>query len=182
MKLEPFRDYSDHDVIGLFSLNATSGDAGSVLKITRGYQVGEVQGIASNLSNSVNNSYSPRWEVKAKVGLTAVTDTVNKPFGIALYNVRENNEYSYPYLYDKVRKDEVRVVVSGENLPILRRGLVVVSDLPAGITGLINFGTGAAPSAGGNWTITGLTAPSCFGQFLGPVVDGKVMFSLNCYI
>lgn len=178
---KPFRDYSEHDVVNLFSLNASSGDKGTLVKIVgNGFINNQSHGIASNMNGGIPNVYTPRYEVKAKVG--ACPSGV-KPFGIQLYDVREKNQFDYPLIFDPVRKAEMQCVVSGEAVPVVRKGIFLMGPFASGVNP--GPGSGAAPSdAGdGDWKVTdSLTAAGCFAEFLGTKdADGYALASVNCY-
>lgn len=185
MLLKPFRDYSEHDVVNLFALNVETGAKGSVVKIVgNGFVNNNSYGIAKDINGGVlgaNDSYSPRYEVKAKVGFAGAAET-SKPLGITLYDVKEVNQWNYPLIYDKARRDEAQAVVSGMAVPIVRKGIFLVKP-DAGVAGI---GSGLAPAANGGTTVVDLSkAVQCsgaFGEFLGVAdADGYALASLNFY-
>lgn len=183
MLLKPLRDYSEHDVVNFFSLNELTGAKGSIVKIVgNGFISDSNKGIASDLASiASNDAYSPRYEVTAKVGFAGASE-VQKPFGMMLYDVKEVNQFGYPLLYDKQRKLEAQAVVSGDAVPIVRKGIFLVkpdSGTPAA-------GSGIAPAAGGAAKVVDLKVAAqssgAFGEFLGTAdTDGYALVSLNFY-
>ena len=70
------------------------------------------------------------------------------------------------------------VIISGQAVPVLTKGLVLVND----IVGTPGFGSGARPAANGNLQVTGWSASeaSIIGKFLGPTgSDGYALFKLE---
>lgn len=178
MKLKPFRDYSEHDVVNLFALTTASGDAGQAVKVAVGWKNNDIHSF-SNMNSQIPNVYMPRHSVNARVALTVSGDA--KPFGMLLYGIREKGYLDYPLIFDTVRKEEMQVVVSGEAVPIVRKGLFLVS----GFAGTPNIGSGVSPSDSnaGEWKVTnGTAAANNFGEFLGPVdAQGFALVQVNFY-
>lgn len=174
--LKPLQNYSEHDVINLFAFTGANLDKGAVVKVNgEGFINGQQLEVASNESPTTR-AYSPRWAVKAKVGLAGSGDY---PLGITLRDVKEENQFGYPLRFDPTRKAEAQAVVSGEAVPVLRKGEVLYN---VG-TGVTSVGSGAAVGATeGALTITTPDASNKIGTFLGnPDDDGYALLSINCY-
>lgn len=179
MKLKFFRDITEHDVRNLFAFTGGAASQGDAVAITVGviptqHPVTITKNLGSGISNRV---YSPQWETLAKVGLAA---SGTKPYGILLYGVQETDAYGTQLRYDPVRKAELQVVVSGETVPLLRRGLVMAS----GFSGAAGIGSGVIVNNNGNgqWVIVGAGNAASFATCIGPVdADGYATFEVNCY-
>ncbi len=108
---KPFRDYSEHDVLNLFKLvDATGAKATPVVISNSGASSTNLTPrVFSNLAAGFDNGniYSPRWEVYPAVR-KAVTG--EKPLGLTLYDTKEYNQWSYPLIYDKQRREEAPAV------------------------------------------------------------------------
>lgn len=193
MTIKPLRNIDDHDVVPFFALNQTGlkGMPVSLIAGTSGYYSTQSLGLFSNLSNFTNAAYSPRWEVKSKVQ-PAVSGT--KPFGITLYDTRSTTEWGEQYIYEPEKAKERQIVVSGEGVPIARKGLFLVGPLSTGANPAVGsyvgvHGTGDwgfLSSNTGTWqTINGTGIPynlPVFGQTLGVKdADGYVVVDINCY-
>ncbi len=181
MNLKPFRDYSEHQVVnGMFTLGQTGSKGMPVTFNATGGWVnsGPVNGLTQNaLPNNFAgvNAYSPRWSLTSVMRPCVVGE---KPFGITLYDVLEVNQFNLSLLYDPVRKAELQAVVTGEAVPLLREGLLLVGPFGTGNAGLVAAaGRFAAVTGTGDWCvlanntgvvngITGAALP-VFGQFLG---------------
>jgi len=185
--IKPYRDYDEHEVYnGFFSANVASLNKGTFVSI--------VPGSSGNLNviQGANRPPTPllgagpaygqgparvtsfRSEVKMKVQASP-SGTV--PLGVALYDVRENNAYGESFLSrPKYERIEQEVVVSGEALPILARGLIALKG----------FSGTAAPGSGINNCITGAgvvgvyTKGTSFGRFLTAAdADGYALFKVE---
>lgn len=183
MNLKPLRDYSEHDVLPFFALNTATGSKGTPVVISNdGANTNNcTPTIHSNLAAGINNgnTYSPRWEVYPRVRAAVSGE---KPIGITLYDTLEVNQWNYPLLYDKQRREEKQAVLSGQAVPILTRGLLSVGPWPSGETPhpsgkfLVVKGTGDFGIA------TGVSAPAtAFGKFLGTKdTNGYAMIKFDC--
>ena len=193
MTIKPLRSIDDHDIVPFFALDRTGlkGQLVSIVSSSSGYYSTQQLGLFSNLSTFPNVAYSPRWEVKSKVTPTA---SGTKPFGITLFDTRSTNEWSEQYIYDPIRAKERQICLSGEGVPIARKGEFLYGPLPTGtnpavnsylvcnVAGDIAFST--LPT--GTWqTINGTGIPynlPTFGQTLGVKDEnGYVVIDLNCY-
>jgi hypothetical protein len=185
--IKPFRDYDEHEVYnGFFSANVASLNKGTFVSIVPGASgnLNVIQGAnrpptpllgaGPAYGNGPARVTSYRSEVKWKVQATP-SGTV--PLGVALYDVRETNAFGESFLsrpqYERIEQE---VVVSGEALPILARGLIALK----GFTGT------AAPGSGINNCINGLgvvgtyTKGTSFGRFLSAAdADGYALFKVE---
>ena len=185
--IKPFRDYDEHEVYnGFFSANVASLNKGTFVSIVPGASgnLNVIQGAnrpptpllgaGPAYGNGPARVTSYRSEVKWKVQATP-SGTV--PLGVALYDVRETNAFGESFLSrPKCERIEQEVVVSGEALPILARGLIALK----GFTGT------AAPGSGINVCVNGLgvvgtyTKGTSFGRFLSAAdADGYALFKVE---
>lgn len=189
MTIKPLRTVDEHDVVPFFALDQTGlkGMPVSIKAGTSGYYSTQQLGIFSNLSPFPNVAYSPRWEVKSKVTPTV---TGSKPFGITLYDTRSTTEWGEQYIYEPEKAKERQIVVSGEGVPIARKGTFLIgpwgtgdNPLPGnfiavkgtGDYGYVQYETGVVGS------VTGARLP-VFGMFLGVKDnDGYAVVDINCY-
>lgn len=145
-RLLPFRQYNEHDVVNLFSLD-TSGltlsnmthaangawDAGVIVKVSNGDMTQEpvaVTGAANDLQTylgktdypHVGGNYNP--EVPLKVDVAAGTDI---PLGVSLRQTIAFDENGEKLLYYKQKLLELQGVLPGEAVPVLTKGIVTVA-------------------------------------------------------
>lgn len=148
MNLKPFRDYSEHEVTNLFSLNVSSGNKGSVVAVvpsTTYVNGAEFPNFGANLTPSVG-PVSPRFAVRSKVELAGPTTAATALLGVMIYDVREFDENGEKLIFQPAyKKAEICAVSSGEAVPIVSRGLLYVG----GISGTPGPGSGAYVAAGG---------------------------------
>ncbi|MCK5429466.1 MAG: hypothetical protein KAI94_08340 [Anaerolineales bacterium] len=136
-RLKPFRDYSEHDVINLFSFNDTAiildasaagvVHAGSCVKVKTGWSNdAETTDMIDNVGAAYNNTVSQRWGVAANVQLTdgGNDETV---LGITLYDVREYDENGEALKFNPRKQDELQCSLSGQAVPIATRGLFLTA-------------------------------------------------------
>lgn len=175
MNLKPLRNVNEHDVIPFFALDSVSGDMGQLVKIKTGW----VNGVDLDYVNLFQNvdALSQRPVVHAKVEFGASGEGAAELLGMLLWNVREYNYLGVPMIYDRTRQTEAMAVASGEGVPIVTKGLFLVS----GYTGTAGAGSGAIVDNAGNgvWVVTSSQTNS-IGKFLGGAdTDGFALFKLN---
>jgi hypothetical protein len=131
-ELKPFRQYDEHDVINLFTFNGTTGtngvllDAGRMVTIngTDGWKADDDQvDLAGNIGSVPNNVLSNSWSLTAKVDAAAAQDT--KVIGMTLVAMRDKDENDELLVYHPRKAAEMGVVVPGQSIPLLTRGLVI---------------------------------------------------------
>ena len=179
-KLKLFRQYSEHDVINLFSPSGadtpTDLNNGTCVSATGN---GWKNGPAADLDMigapgaSYTNTVSQRYGVPAHVCITQLGDT---PLGLTLYDVKETDENGEKLVFNPRKAAELQAVVSGQAVPVVTRGVFLYN------------GIGGTPAAGGSvWTAAdgGLSATSGTnaqnaGKFLGVKdTDSNVLLKLE---
>lgn len=143
--LRPFRSYSEHDVLNMFAFdgapdaNGVIADQGTVVKIADNNGA-QLVAASSSLplgregvelfdlpaGNTYGNTVSFRSSAVPKVNKASNT---SKPIGITLLGVRENDENGEKLLYNPRKAAEMNVVVSGQAVPILTKGIVLYEGL-----------------------------------------------------
>jgi hypothetical protein len=185
--IKPFRDYDEHEVYnGFFSANVASLNKGTFVSIVPGASgnLNVIQGAnrpptpllgaGPAYGNGPARVTSYRSEVKWKVQATP-SGTV--PLGVALYDVRETNAFGESFLSrPKYERIEQEVVVSGEALPILARGLIALK----GFTGTAAPGSGINNCINGLGVVSTYTKGTSFGRFLSAAdADGYALFKVE---
>jgi hypothetical protein len=157
--LRPFRQYSESDVVGLFSY---SGDStlvtkGLAVKVVGDGWTNEANSSPVEALGSVGASYtnvvSQRYGVAAKVGLAASGDAI---LGITLMDVRETDENGEKLVYNPRKAAEMGVVISGQAVPVLTKGLVLYSGAANVTAGAVAYVSGAAGELAGLATLPAL--------------------------
>jgi hypothetical protein len=156
--LRPFRDYDEHDVINLFTYS------GSALPVNKGMVVKVVNAGFSSLGDAANpieqleslsstpfpNSTSFRFGVKGKV--TAATSGDAGVLGLTLMDMRETDENGEKLIFNPRKAAEMGVVVSGQAIPVLTKGIVTYSGTAA-TAGHYAFVAGTAGELASNATL-----------------------------
>lgn len=141
MALRPYRSHSEYDVVNFFALDVSSGDAGNFVEMVSGQPDKlSAEWDLSSVGNfsSVDGVFSRRASNPAKIKISN-SGSGSKVLGIMLYDVREYDENGNKLVYSPSKQDERSVVLSGQAVPVLTRGLVSVNNIegtPAAGSGL----------------------------------------------
>tara|TARA_B100000131_G_scaffold260074_1_gene255818 strand:+ start:16 stop:645 length:630 start_codon:yes stop_codon:yes gene_type:complete len=159
-RLLPFRQYDDNDVINFYSLDAVTGEAGSLVRVSEcdlDKQPVEytTRGDADSWVEQQGNALSLYPQVPYKVTKCTTTGATVHPLGILLRDVRSKDENGENLLYYPEKREELQCVVSGEAVPIATKGVFTlnVRGLTNGVLPALN--DVAEPSLNG--TLTGVT-------------------------
>jgi hypothetical protein len=165
--LKPFRDYDEHDVINLFTVNAESANKGTVVT-ANGNGVNFKDATSLDNLSSYGNTLSAQFNVPWTVSPAASGAAKGQIVGLLLKDVRKFDENGEQLIFNPRKAAEMDVIISGQAAPILTKGLVLVS----GIVGDPGFGSGAAVSnaGGGDLKVVAYTGATV-GKFLGPKND-----------
>lgn len=151
--LRPFRQYNENDVVNLFSY---SGDStlvkkGLAVKVVGNGWTNEANTSPVEMVGSVGASYtnvtSQRYGVAAKVGLAASGDAI---LGLTLFDIRETDENGEKLVFNPRKAAEMGVVISGQAVPVLTKGLVSYSgavNVTAGHTAFVSGSAGELAGA-----------------------------------
>jgi hypothetical protein len=189
--LRPFRQYSENDVVNLY---AYSGDSslvrkGLVVKImgdgfapdttSNGYDVNARLG---DVGAAYNNVVSQRYGATPKVAAAASGD---RALGLTLMDIRETDENGEKLIFNPRKAAEMNVVISGQAVPILTKGIVMYSGVtvtdanatPHAVVGQAVRGELTAVSqADYNSTIATATR---VGRWLGKSVNGVAALKIE---
>ena len=172
IRLLPFRDYSEHDVINLFKMagnkgdfidlssddkqSTVNGDAGVFVKVAQGiteddngnWNPVDVETNAESLLGKTNYPHVGRNVYpQATLSVTGVSAATDQCIGVTLRQTVEKDENGENLLYNPIKKDELYGVLPGEAVPVLSRGLITISD--ACVDGTLTPGQALQPAAGG---------------------------------
>jgi len=159
-RIEPFRDYSEHEVVNLFALDLSalkkqkadnSAAVSSTLADMKNLSSGQwdagvaVQVSAGALPQDVPGGWTADADLRAYLGhahdnahigfngmpynkLTVAPSITDKAIGITLRQTVAYDENGENLLRYPVKKDELQAVGPGETVPVLTRGLVLLSS------------------------------------------------------
>ena len=148
-RILPYRDYSEHDVVNLFALDVSGKtlssfvsngtgdfDAGVVVSVSAGALPGEVSELRAstpdNLRDYLGASFSGAHigfnGYPANTGMTvAPADGSGRALGITLRETLAFDENGEKMLSYKQKLDEAQGVLPGQSVPVLTKGLVLLS-------------------------------------------------------
>ena len=146
-RILPYRDYSEHDVVNLFALDVSSAtlanmvpggsgdfDASVVVKVSAGALPGDTPSTletSGSLRDYLGASFSGAhigFNAYPSNGMTVVpADGSGATLGITLRETLAFDENGEKMLYYKQKLDEAQGVLPGETVPVLCKGMVLLS-------------------------------------------------------
>lgn len=189
-KLLPFRDYDEHEVINLFALDGLA-PAGTLVKASVFNPMLEVaNAFATTPVGYVYGGVTTyRWINQNKVVVAQSGDSRNQVLGLTLYDVKETNDHGQPLIFQPDREKDVKeIVISGETVPIVRRGLFRLHPSAYVGTPTVNYVAIAADNGKINFVsedsyqVTGVNYNS-LRKVIGKCISTTgTQFSGNCYM
>lgn len=170
-RMLPFRQYNEQDVVNFYSLDAATGEAGSLVRVSSAnLDLDPVQyttrGDAYAYLNSIAHASSLYPEVPYKVTkVTGTGDFVTGGLGIMLRDVRTVDENGENLLYYPQKKEELQCVVSGEAVPVLTKGIVTFNQAAFVNGGAVRPAVGSWVIPATNGLLTGVTPNTVGAQF-----------------
>ena len=188
LRILPFRQYSDHDVVNMYSvigsdvLDSTTGtgagDAGVFVKVSDGnfdndpvtYQTNSYLG---NTDYPFLGTTAMYPEVNLKI--TGATEG-DRPLGLTLYQTAKNDENGEKLLYNPQKQEELQAMLPGQAVPVATKGIFTLSS--AAFDGPItSYAPGNRIKLSSNaGKITGFTTVSATTITTGDLVDEDKVF------
>lgn len=182
LRLLPFRDYDEHDVINMFALesalalDSTTGDGegsnGVFVKITNGNWDQDVIEYGSNsyLGKTDYPFNGPdQWPTNPLTISGAASGDL--PLGVTLNQTADYDENGEKLLYYKQKREELSAVLQGQSVPVLTRGVITLSaNAFDGAASTYTVGGGIQMSNLNVGKVTGaaaVTDATCFGTVIG---------------
>jgi hypothetical protein len=180
IKLRPFRDYDEKDIINLFSLadNAHSLPIvkGTLVKMSgNGWRGSDELSMLGDVGSAYGNVTSQRYGVAANV---AVNTVGARPLGMMLHDVRETDENGELLKFNPRKAAEMEAVLSGQAVPIVTRGIFLYSgsglaaNTPVAGTVLYAHGNGDIETGSHSSAVA-------VGRALGAKDNGAVLIKLE---
>ena len=181
--IKPFRGYGEHEVINMFAFDLETVNKGTFVKVLGAGWKNSDDSLnitsASPVGASYSNVVSDRYSTTARV-TTAGTGDLGKVIGLLLNDVRETDENGEKLIYNPRKAAELSAVVSGQTVPVLKRGIILAyaTGATAGNSAFIN----ANGELETNTTIYGSTGGAKVGTYLGSADDdGYALLNLDLY-
>ena len=153
IRLLPFRDYDEHDVVNLYKSagqlsefidlsdsskrSTAQGDAGVFVKVKNGtlnaagtdWDPVDVQSNPASLLGKTDYPHVGRNTYpQASLSVTGVEAPTDQCIGITLRQTVARDELGENLLYNPVKKDELFGVLPGEAVPVLSKGMVTLTE------------------------------------------------------
>jgi len=138
LRLYPFRQYSDHDVINMFANQIVddnpstngNGSAGVLVKVLSGNLKKDVIEFASSSSYLGKTDYPFLGADKyPQVPLRCIAATTGNPvLGVTLNQTIANDENGEKLIYNPIKADELQAVLSGQAVPVATKGLFTFAN------------------------------------------------------
>lgn len=179
--IKPFRGYSEHEVINMFAYDLETVNKGTFVKVLgNGWKnTDDALNITSNgsVGASYSNVVSDRYSTTARVTIAGTGDN-GKVVGLLLNDVRETDENGEKLIYNPRKAAELSAVVSGQTVPVLKRGIILAyaTGATAGNSAFIN----ANGELETNASIYGGSGGAKVGTYLGSADDdGYALLNLD---
>jgi len=140
LRLYPFRQYSDVDVINMFASDTVdanpstngNGSAGVFVKVSAGnLDLDPIQYTATDITNTLGKTDYPFLGAVQypAVPLQFTAATAGVPvLGMTLNQTLATDENGERLLYNPVKRAELQAVLTGQAVPVVTRGLFTLSD------------------------------------------------------
>lgn len=136
--LLPFRDYSEHEVLNLFSCTVIA-NKGALVKPKRSWKSAGAtdQSTAGPLNLGASapgaiypNTVTQNFELVGQVETVVDHDDVPTAIGVLLKDVREFDENGEKLIFNSRKAAEMDVIIKDiQTVPVLTRGLILVNDI-----------------------------------------------------
>lgn len=171
-KLLPFRQFNENDIVNQFALEGT-GEAGLLVSVSAGNFDDQHSWDFTNSPGATYDRVSSfTYSVKTKVRPAVSGDVKSSLLGFSLYNVYLLDENGEKYLYNKQKRIDNNVIVSGQAMPVLTKGIVTLAS--GAYIGTPAVGNVIRPSntvAGAvdvvSASLSGLNSAQVFGKVIG---------------
>ena len=140
LRILPFRQYSDHDVVNLFSVIASdvndattdsgAGDAGVFVKVSDGnFDADPVEYQTNSYLGDTSYPFLGTTKMYPQVNLK-ITGAKGEDhcLGMTLYQTAKNDENGEKLLYNPQKREELQAMLPGQAVPIATKGIFTLSS------------------------------------------------------
>ena len=182
LRILPFRQYSDHDVVNLYSVidsdvndqttDSGAGDAGLFVKVSAGnFDADPITYQTNSYLGKTDYPFVGTTEMYPEVNLKITGSTSGDiPLGLTLYQTAKKDENDEKLLYHPQKAAELQAMLPGQAVPVLTKGIVsLAAEAFDGTIASYTPGTGIIASNHATGKITGATRgdSKTFGHVLG---------------
>ena len=168
MTIRPFRDYSEHEVINLFALQGESNKGTFVTADANGFDLSSEAAFSDD--SFIDGTVSARFNVASKVKAAPSGTAPAMVLGMTLKDVKSVDENGYPLKFEPRKAAERDLVISGEAVPVVKRGVFLYSGVSEAGGATCGFGSGLAISDANDGSLKVVAAGSSLAvaKALGP--------------
>jgi len=180
MTIRPFRDYSEHEVINLFALQGESNKGTFVTAAASGFDLSAQSAFGND--SFISGTISARFNVASKVKAAPSGTAAALVLGMTLKDVKSVDENGYPLKFEPRKAAERDLVISGEAVPVVKRGVFLYSGVSEAGGATCAFGSGLAVSDtnDGSLKVVAPGSPLAVAQALGPKdANGFVLIDIK---
>jgi len=172
LRILPFRQYSDHDVVNLYSLvdadvldsttGSGAGDAGVFVKVQDGnFDNDPITYQTNNYLGDTSYPFLGTTEMYPQVNLKITgAGSGEIPLGLTLYQTAKNDENGEKLLYNPTKQTELQAMLPGQAVPVATKGIFTLSsDTFDGPISSYAPGNGIIMSENNVGKVTGLARP-----------------------
>jgi hypothetical protein len=139
LRILPFRQYSDHNVVNLYSVigsdvldattDAGAGDAGVFVKVSAGnFDDDPVSYTDNAYLGKTNYPFIGTQDMYPEVNLKITGSTSGEiPLGLTLYQTAKNDENGEKLLYHPQKQEELQAMLPGQAVPVATKGIFTLS-------------------------------------------------------
>ena len=139
LRILPFRQYSDHNVVNLYSVigsdvldsttGAGAGDAGVFVKVSDGnFDADPITYKTNNYLGKTDYPFVGTTEMYPEVNLKITGSTSGEiPLGLTLYQTAKNDENGEKLLYHPQKQEELQAMLPGQAVPVATKGIFTLS-------------------------------------------------------
>ena len=182
LRILPFRQYSDHDVVNMYSVigsdvltsttDTGAGDAGVFVKVSDGnFDNDPVTYQTNSYLGKTDYPFVGTTEMYPEVNLKITGSTSGDiPLGLTLYQTAKNDENGEKLLYNPQKQEELQAMLPGQAVPVATKGIFTLAAAAFdGTTASYAPGTAIIASNNTNGKVTGAArgASKAFGHVLG---------------
>jgi len=190
LRILPFRQYSDHDVVNLYSVedemicdsttssDSAQGDAGVFVKVSDGnFDNDPVTYQENTYLGDTSYPFLGTTEMYPQVNLKITgAGSGEIPLGLTLYQTAKNDENGEKLLYNPQKQEELQAMLPGQAVPVLTKGIVTLStDAFDGAASLYTPGNGILMSNSNVGKITGVSRGTHHSPDTGSWIFGHVL-------
>lgn len=168
MTIRPFRDYSEHEVVNLFALQGEGNKGTFVTAVGSGFDLNTPSAFDEN--SSIAGTVSSRFNVPHKLKAAPSGTAPAMILGMTLKDVKSVDENGYPLKFEPRKAAERDLVISGEAVPVVKRGVFLYSGIAEPGGSKCAFGSGLAVSDADDGSLKVVAAGSALAvaKALGP--------------